>query len=79
MGPERGRGCWSSEVEGLGTRDLIESIELVVRHPGRFSFSTVKRVGRTYLDTMEMTSDIMRPPSKSDVRGGSSKFRLEMK
>lgn len=75
---ERGKGCWSSEVEGLGTRDLVESIELVVRHPGALACSTVIMVGGTYLDTMEMTSDIMRPPSKSDVRGGSSKFRLKM-
>ena len=30
---ERGRGCWLSEVGGLGTKDLIESIELVARHP----------------------------------------------
>ena len=33
-GLERGRGCWSNEVGGWGTRDLIESIELVARHPG---------------------------------------------
>jgi hypothetical protein len=77
-GLERGKDCWSSEVEGLGTRDLIESIELVVRHPGALTCSTVIMVGGTYLDTVEMTSDIMRPPSESDIRRGSSEFRLEM-
>jgi hypothetical protein len=40
-GLERGRDCWSSEVGGWGTRDLIESIELVARHPGASACFTV--------------------------------------
>lgn len=32
-GLETGRGYWSSEVGGLGTKDPIESIALAARHP----------------------------------------------
>jgi hypothetical protein len=45
MGLERGRGCWSSEVGGSGTRDLIESTELVARHPGDSAWKTVNLAG----------------------------------